>query len=160
MLGMQQLSAVQVYLQEECLKHRFIRSRDTSTIVERPERLRALAVGLAGAIARLELASPSPSKSAENPDELAAALERMDLSTASSVLCTVKSTARVDLLNHAAVKFVHGDIDGDVYLEKLISLAKGSADKVASGESEIPEGLSQGDLYRTCRTLALHCSCN
>ena len=54
----------------------------------------------------------------------------------------------MDLLNDPAVKFVHGDIERDVYLESLKSWAKDSQDKVAKGESEIPEGYSQGDLYR------------
>jgi histone deacetylase HOS3 len=54
----------------------------------------------------------------------------------------------VDLLNHPAVKFVHGDIDGDVYLETLKTWAENSQNRIANGLSEIPEEFSQGDLYR------------
>ena len=43
-----------VYLQDACYQHRYIRSKDLSNIVERPERLRAVKVGPAAAIARLE----------------------------------------------------------------------------------------------------------
>jgi histone deacetylase HOS3 len=43
-----------VYVQEACYEHRYIRTRDDSAIVERPERLRSVAWGLAAAIARIE----------------------------------------------------------------------------------------------------------
>src|SRR5258706_12820797 len=43
-----------IYLQDECYKHKYIRSKDVSAIVERPERLRVLKMGIAAAIARLE----------------------------------------------------------------------------------------------------------
>ena len=52
------------------------------------------------------------------------------------------------MFNHPAVKFIHGDVDGDAYLENLRAWARDSQDKILRGESEIPEGLSPGDLYR------------
>lgn len=155
-----------IFLQDVCLQHRFIRSRDTSAIVEKPERLRAVNVGLAAAIARLELSSElkkeedaSASKASDPGDELAAALERINISTDpgprppsldfdSLLVSVVKSSAAVNLLDHAAVKFIHGDIDGDKYLEDLRSWVRDSHDKISKGGSEIPEHLSQGDLYR------------
>jgi histone deacetylase HOS3 len=39
-------------------------------------------------------------------------------------------------------------VEGDVYLENLKAWARDSHDKILKGGSEIPEGLSQGDLYR------------
>jgi len=60
----------------------------------------------------------------------------------------IQSQASLDLLKHPAVKYVHGDIDQDVYLENLARWMQESSDKIANGESEIPKGLSQGDLYR------------
>jgi histone deacetylase HOS3 len=45
------------------------------------------------------------------------------------------------------VKYVHGDVDGDVYLKKLGEWARQSAEKISNGQSEIPSGLPQGDLY-------------
>ena len=125
-----------VFLQDACLKHQYIRSRDVSTIVERPERVRAVNAGLAVALSRLEgLRSTSQPPSSlpveasgvdpSNPDDLAKALDQMTLeaSTALSLdskagpVRIVRSIASVDILDNAAVKFVHGDIDGDVYLE-------------------------------------------
>ena len=148
-------SRTAIFLQDACYLHRYIRSSDLSTIVERPERLRAVKLGISAAIARLEEAShlstniqQSDSLAAAG-DDLAAALEKLDLLTERKVdvVDIIRSNAVVDLLNHEAVKFVHGDIEGDVYLEKLVTLAKDSGDKIANGESEIPSGLSQGDLY-------------
>ncbi|BGP04539.1 histone deacetylase [Rhodotorula toruloides] len=43
-----------VILQPACANHRYIRNTDIGTIVERPERLRAVKVGIAAAWARLE----------------------------------------------------------------------------------------------------------
>ncbi len=155
-----------IYLQKACLQHRYIRTRDSSHIVERPERLRAVNVGIAAAVARLEERAPGinppPNDALVNPadggeaDELTKALGKLQLSTPSRserpsrVPATfVHSGASVDILNNTAVKFVHGDIERDVYLETLRSWASDSQDKINKGESEIPEGYAQGDLYRT-----------
>lgn len=152
-----------VFLQDACLQHQYIRSKDLSAIVERPERLRAVKIGLAAAIARLEFAFQSDQVQAklkpekEEPDDLAAAMGRMNLLRDSSSpqlrhsaspVSIVQSHASIDILNHPAVKFIHGDIDGDAYLENLTCWAKDSWDKIHQGGSEIPEGLAQGDLYR------------
>ncbi|KAI0667672.1 Arginase/deacetylase [Trametes maxima] len=165
------MAKVSVFLQKSCLQHRYIRTRDNSHIVERPERLRAVNVGLAAAVARLEevalvtptltsgtTAAPSATR-LNDEDELTKALGKLQLSVSTSspseppsqtLVTFVQSTASADLLNNPAIKFVHGDIERDVYLETLVAWAKGSQDKVAKGESEIPEGYSQGDLY-LCR---------
>jgi|SRR5882762_5089800 histone deacetylase HOS3 len=154
-----------IFLQDVCLLHRFIRSRDTSAIVEKPERMRAVNIGLAAAMAHLEesfastliQSAGSPILStASTSDDLAAALGRMNLATKdvdplefqSSPISVVKSVASADMLNHAAVKFIHGDVDGDIYLENLKRWARDSHGEILKGGSEIPEGLSQGDLYR------------
>ncbi|KAI0754836.1 Arginase/deacetylase [Daedaleopsis nitida] len=155
-----------IYLQKACLKHKYIRTRDNSHIVERPERLRAINVGLAAAVARLEerapttAISPNDSNSAdslkveEDADELTKALGQLQISTPSRdqqpaglPVTFVHSGASVNILNNAAVKFVHGDIERDVYLENLKRWATESQEKVDKGASEIPEGYSQGDLY-------------
>ncbi|KZT09156.1 Arginase/deacetylase [Laetiporus sulphureus 93-53] len=146
-----------VFLQKACLRHHYIRSRDTSCIVERPERLRAVNIGLAAAVARLEDIPGRVAYLQDNKpdaDELVSALGRLDLASSESngpsprvPVHFVHSDATVDILNNPAVKFVHGDIDGDVYLENLKNWAKMSKEKVEKGDSEIPETLSQGDLY-------------
>ncbi|EKM52007.1 uncharacterized protein PHACADRAFT_187379 [Phanerochaete carnosa HHB-10118-sp] len=149
---------LRVYLQEACLRHQFIRSKETSNVVERPQRLRAVNVGLAAVMARTsqgrrKVEPVSQDAKDEPEDELVSAIGRLniaqvnDRTLAAGPIEVVKSSAKVDLLNNAAVKFIHGDIEGDVYLEKLIKLSKESRDKIAAGESEIPGGLSQGDLY-------------
>ncbi|OJA15834.1 hypothetical protein AZE42_04033 [Rhizopogon vesiculosus] len=146
---------VGIYFQDDCLKHRFIRSRDTSSIVERPERLRAIKVGLAAAIARIEEAEGVLKHSDTDvsvEDELAAALGKMDIATDAGLIrarhiSVKRSTATVDLLNHAAVKYVHGDIDGDVYLQNLKAWARDSEVNITKKGSEIPEGIPPLDLY-------------
>lgn len=147
-----------VYVQEKCLLHQFIRSKDTSNVVERPERLRATNVGLAALMARLEEAlqenntgSNGVSTSAE--EDITAALERLAIDNTvrygspSFPVHICKSKATLNLLNHAAVKFVHGDIERDVYLENLIKWSEASREKIVTEGTEIPDGLSQGDLY-------------
>ncbi|KAJ7618768.1 Arginase/deacetylase [Roridomyces roridus] len=145
-----------IFLQDACLQHRYIRSRDTSNIVERPERLRAVTIGLSAAISRLEGFTVSSKTSVES-DELAAQLGRLNIDSSSTSpplkaaaelpVSIVRSTTSVDILKHPAVKYVHGDIDGDVYLENLACWTKESKEKIEKGESEIPDHLSQGDLY-------------
>ena len=153
-----------VFLQDACLKHQYVRSRDVSTIVERPERVRAVKTGLAVALSRLEglsftsqslLSMEASNVDPSNPDDLAKALDQMTLGTSTTLpsepktspVQIVHSTASVDILNNAAVKFIHGDIDGDMYLEKLKDWVVNSVNRISKGESEIPAGLPQGDLY-------------
>lgn len=156
--GVNTSSRTAIFLQDACYLHRFVRSADLSAIVERPERLRAVKLGVSAAIALLEEASHMPAKptASASGDDLAAAMEKLDLLTDArvEVVDIINSGAAVDILNHAAVKFVHGDIEGDVYLEKLVALSRDSADKISSGESEIPSDLSQGDLYCECMVVA------
>ena len=152
-----------VFIQNACLQHRYIRSKDTSNIFERPERLRAVTVGLSAAIARLEglfnsTTTPGPTTTSDgtkkepDPDDLADVMNKLkidsEISTYQSPVSIIESQATIDILNHPAVKFVHGDLERDVYLENLTAWAKESYQKISKGESEIPEGLSQGDLYR------------
>lgn len=183
-----------IFLQDACFHHRYIRSTDTSNIVEHPERLRAVKLGIAAAVARLEnehntvsslsasmgepdsldssgsttsmTSTASTNLSADSADDLAAALGNLNIVSSITSSSTgpeelllssdsdkalpfriLRSSAKVDILNNAAVKYVHGDIEGDVYLEKLRDLARDSVEKIKKGESEIPEGWSQGDLY-------------
>lgn len=145
-----------IFVQNACLQHKYIRSKDTSNIVERPERLRAINIGLSAAIARLEslfMASKIVPKAESDSDDLVEVMNKLHLESdrasdlASGPVAIVQSQATVDILSHPAVKFVHGDIERDVYLENLSEWIMKSHDKIARGESEIPEGYSQGDLY-------------
>jgi histone deacetylase HOS3 len=155
-------------LQPKGLLHRFIRSKDTSSIVERPERLRAVAVGIAAAAARLEehqrhtsgVDVKDEADALRATDSLTDALRRLAISpslsdidrlanarTTSFNIVTASST-KLDILNHEAVRFIHGE--AHEYLAKLDAWASSSEEKIRAGESEIPAGYSQGDLYCTC----------
>jgi len=160
---------VTVFLQPSCLQHRYIRNKDRSNVVERPERLRAISVGVAAIKARLDAQTQTqapdhdatPRGEQEEGDDLAAAINKLTLSStvtspsSTSPIKITQSNASISILNHPATKFIHGDIDGDVYLEDLVKWSKESVEAIASGGSEIPggRGLAQGDLYRE-----FHCS--
>lgn len=141
-----------IFVQNSCLQHRYIRSKDLSNIVERPERLRAVNIGLASAIARLEdLFSEKASNltTSLSGNDLAEELNRLSLKQeiSRSPVSVVNSDASVDLFKHPAVKFIHGDIERDVYLENLVTWARDSVEKIRKQGSEIPDSYSQGDLY-------------
>lgn len=121
-----------VYLQERCAKHQFIRRKNLSGVYERPERLRAAALGISAAYSRLESAFSN-----KVPLHKGQPLE------------IVKSAASVPF-DHLAVKYVHGADDG-AYLFNLSRWAKESKERIAKGALEIPETLKdlEDDLY--CR---------
>jgi histone deacetylase HOS3 len=151
-----------IFLQDACLQHKYIRTKDSSHIVERPERLRAVKIGLCAAISRIEESLPiatsvdaTPAEDSE-ADSLVQAIENLRLEQQDSAVLplpkglpvqVVRSSAKVDILDHAAVKYIHGDVDGDVCPKRLVEWARQSAEKISNGQSEIPDGLPQGDLY-------------
>lgn len=148
---------ITVFVQDACLQHRYIRSRDLSAIVERPERLRAVSVGISAIIARLEgaVGKEALNKTSTNlqssEEALVDAITNLHLEPRLGGNVPIKITssqASSKLLEDPAIKFVHGDIDGDIYLETLAQWIEQSRDKIAKDGSEIPEGYSQGDLYR------------
>ncbi len=147
-----------VFLQDACSQHKYIRTRDSSHVFERPERLRAVKIGLCAAISRIqEQTRPVSTESATSPDpdSLIAAIENLKLEQAQTdsllpsghPVQVVRSSAKIDILGDPAVKFIHGDVDGDIYLEKLTEWTSHSMEKISSGQSEIPSELPQGDLY-------------
>ncbi|KIM65816.1 hypothetical protein SCLCIDRAFT_73814, partial [Scleroderma citrinum Foug A] len=159
-----------VYIQDDCLKHRYIRTKDSLRVIERPERLRAVKIGLSAAIARAEEALSISNTATEvvakrkdagerdpslETDVLAVTLERMQIGPTQevvtpelqSLVSLTRTNATVDLLNHPAVKYVHGDIDGDVYLENLIAWARDSPDNIAKKGIEIPPEIPPVDGY-------------
>lgn len=141
-------------------------------MVERPERLRAVAVGIAAACARLEEYEQTPlpstslaqvkleeTKGKDASESLVDALNQLSISAASEERATATtafnilnaSYASPDILNHDAIRFIHGE--APEYLAKLNEWASLSESKIRTGESEIPTGYSQGDLYRTCASI-------
>ena len=116
--------------------------------------MRAVKIGLSAAISRLEEAvlSNKSNSTHDNPapdSDIIDAFQSLDITqeTRPNVVQIVNSNSSINILNNKAVKFVHGDIEGDVYLENLTKWVKESSEKIKVGESEIPSHLSQGDLY-------------
>ena len=159
-----------IFVQNACLHHKYIRTKDLSTIFERPERLRAINIGLSAATARLQqlflaggIAHDSYSiKDEASSDDLTDHMSKLSLTQSfpkslymPAPLTITNSNATVDLLDHPAVKFIHGDIEKDVYLENLKRWAGESTEKIKNGGSEIPDNYFQGDLYRTCSSTIL-----
>ncbi|KAJ1303604.1 hypothetical protein OPQ81_011787 [Rhizoctonia solani] len=161
-----------IHVQPSCSEHRYIRDKDLSTIVERPERLRALAVGIAAAIALNEgtiLGTSAFADITDAQDDLSATMEKLSLqSTEDIVLSTPVANiihyvrpADASFLNSPAVRMIHAleedatSGSGDDYISQLSRWALESEDRIKAGNSEIPkgEGLSQGDLYLCPRTL-------
>jgi histone deacetylase HOS3 len=152
------LTRTAVILQPKGLLHRFIRHKDISTIVERPERLRAVCVGVAAVASRLQESSSVDNADALKNDldatsDLTDALHRLSITGTNdsgparwdTALDIINATNSTNLLTDPSVRFVHGE--PNEYLNKLHSWASSSEDKIRAGESEIPSALSQGDLY-------------
>ena len=160
-----------IYLQDECYKHKYIRSKDVSAIVERPERLRVLKMGIGAAIARLEASRDAfmpLNKRRDIGEDLSTAFGNLNLSSAQKepegahdpfairpidVVTIVKPNLNLkDLTLHPAVRMVHAATDDAIndsleHLNRLATWARESEERIRSGESEIPTGFPQGDLY-------------
>ncbi len=72
------------FLQDACLQHRYIRTKDSSHIVERPEWLRAVKIGLSAALSRLEESLPVATSDTASTgdleaDSLVEAIEKLQL---------------------------------------------------------------------------------
>lgn len=161
-----------IFLQPACHLHKFNRPSSKlhdSSIVERPERLRAVYLGLATAVARLE--EDARSRSAEavkaavaDEDDLVKALEGLGLgapeaaagpSGVPTLVFAEAPDARGTWGRHAkAVKFVHEpaqEADGaqpERYLDQLRAWADASEQTTKKGGCEIPDGFPKNDLYR------------
>ncbi|CAE6337205.1 unnamed protein product [Rhizoctonia solani] len=157
-----------IHVQPSCSEHRYIRDKDLSTIVERPERLRALAIGIAAGIAINEANLPglsTPGDTVASQDDLAATMEKLSLqsnedivlSTPVAKIVRYARPADASFLNNPAVRMIHAleedkeSGSGEEYISQLSRWALESEDRIKAGGSEIPkgEGLSQGDLYHS-----------
>lgn len=133
-----------------------------------------MALGFAAALARFEEEVPTVGIRQDNRrgttpvgtdegEQLARALSQLDIgpssgtrtaSEFSSGRCRViASDATCNLQSHPGVSFIHANgeaqlVDGQDYLSRLRAWAEKSEIKVSAGESEIPEHLPEGDLYR------------
>lgn len=153
-----------IHIQPACAEHRYIRDKDLSSIVERPERLRALAVGIAASIARAELTANSVLPTADSFTSSSNDLELETIKTFEGTSLVAEITRHptpddTSFLTSPAVRTIHAleedtsaSSTGEEYLYQLARWVSESESRIKAGESEIPEGegLSQGDLYRTC----------
>ncbi|GAA5897470.1 hypothetical protein JCM6882_001895 [Rhodosporidiobolus microsporus] len=119
-----------VLFQPACAKHRYVRNSDIGTIVERPERLRAVKTGVAAAWARMEGAAggerwsapveeEEQKKTDDGGDELGALMEGLSLAGKGKVDTKGKGkevvggpfdileTTAVLPLDHAAIRLIH-----------------------------------------------------
>ncbi|KAH7097623.1 Arginase/deacetylase [Auriculariales sp. MPI-PUGE-AT-0066] len=116
-----------VFIQERCAKHRYIRNKDTSTIVERPERLRAISLGVATAVARVEAARGVEPDSTTPPLSAVSSDVTTDVLTdALSKLGIAESEGLVTPPNSAATKTdplsaYFGRFDGGICTTKPIA---------------------------------------
>ncbi|WVF67950.1 hypothetical protein IAT40_002712 [Kwoniella sp. CBS 6097] len=118
-----------LFIQPACLQHKYIRHSTSSHIFERPERLRAVLLGVAAAVARLEANEPketagpsgssgyiTPSNSAA--DDLSGLLSSLSIGSSSSKSATTRylhiipppplpQTPGSILLHHPAVQLAH-----------------------------------------------------
>ena len=124
----QAAAAVDVLLAPSVLKHRYLRGVDKSLIVERPERVRAVLLGVAGAIGQLaERPPPTPLPSSDDPDDLVARLGSLSVNNApSDTAMRIPSPVPVRVLHstrslaldppHPAVAYVHAHSDETVQM--------------------------------------------
>lgn len=87
-----------VFIQEACLEHRYLRTKDVSTIVERPERLRAVKIGIAAAFARLH-PDYAAQQNGNAPEE---AMDRLGLGAEGGASKKVLGGARMEVIRSEA----------------------------------------------------------
>ncbi|KZT60610.1 Arginase/deacetylase [Calocera cornea HHB12733] len=142
-----------------CSLHTYIRTSNSSTIVERPQRLRAVAVGLACALARLEEVISGASTPVAGPSNSSVSvpdfIQLVDPATYSDI----------DIRTHEATAYVHNTLAAledertpdsveKVYIDRLYDIVGACLDKVSLRESEIPAEWPQGDLYLSPGSMA------
>ncbi|BEJ12158.1 hypothetical protein CspHIS471_0206180 [Cutaneotrichosporon sp. HIS471] len=156
-----------LHIQPACLEHKYIRHKDSSHIFERPERLRAVLLGFAAALARLEAADGPPN----DGDVLSALLGSLSLSsflppTHLSVVPPPVPPSRPGqvLLHNPALQLAHsppidapfpylprggGAMPQSTYLKDLFKWASEAVETIRATGCEIPKdkGLNAGDLY-------------
>nr|XP_019051123.1 histone deacetylase HOS3 [Kwoniella bestiolae CBS 10118]OCF30053.1 histone deacetylase HOS3 [Kwoniella bestiolae CBS 10118] len=114
-------SPIGLFIQPACLQHKYIRHPNSSHIFERPERLRAVLLGVAAAIARLEsVDQPSSSTATSQADDLSGLLSSLSIESSSSSSITShlhiippppqSSIPGTILQHHPAVQLAHSPV--------------------------------------------------
>ena len=158
-----------LFIQPACLQHKYIRHASSAHIFERPERLRAVLLGVASAISRLEGEEKNNGTTSKPSDDLSTLLSSLSINSGAflppSYLSVVPQptpprTPGQVLLHHRALQLVHSPPPDDglyqasqtassSYLKDLLKWATEAAEKIRETGCEIPSGLglNQGDLY-------------
>ena len=157
-----------LFIQPACLQHKYIRHPNSSHIFERPERLRAVLLGVAAAVARLEQAEERVRESLDgsNADDLSSLLSGLSIQSSfqqprhlSIVTPPNPSSPGKILIHHPALQLAHSPpspalLDGQAipsstYLRDLHKWASEAVETIKQTGCEIPSGLglNQGDLY-------------
>ncbi|WWC65093.1 uncharacterized protein I303_107707 [Kwoniella dejecticola CBS 10117] len=104
-----------LFIQPACLQHKYIRHANSSHIFERPERLRAVLLGVAAAVARLETLDsfitpkhPATPPSSSTADDLSGLLS--SLSIASSTASTSRLTSHLNIVPPPPIPSIPGSI--------------------------------------------------
>lgn len=93
-----------LFIQPACLQHRYIRHANSSHIFERPERLRAVLLGVAAAVARLEEAEAKVAKAINESKVITQAMEAgADRSVSTKGLSTAPSEDLSSLLSSLSI---------------------------------------------------------
>lgn len=139
--------------QASCYLHRYIRNESDAHIVERADRLRSVFMGVAISHARFTSMNSHKGKGRDNVNssqelsDLEKLLGGMDLAAPKEIAegwpFSISSTSRTLSLDSPAVHFAHGA----EYCKRLSSYIADVQARHACKESEVPEPLSQGDLY-------------
>jgi histone deacetylase HOS3 len=166
-------SRLGLFIQPACLQHKYIRHANSSHIFERPERLRAVLLGVAAAVSRLEEAESVMAKSFGHPAPATSAADDLSsLLSGLSIQSSFQSPAHLSiveppiakkpgqvLLHHPALQLAHSPassavLDGEAipastYLRNLHKWASEAIETIKTTGCEIPSGLglNQGDLY-------------
>ncbi|WVQ70703.1 hypothetical protein IAR50_000225 [Cryptococcus sp. DSM 104548] len=164
-----------LFIQPACLQHKYIRHPNASHIFERPERLRAVLLGVAAAAARLEQVSPQTGPTHDDLSKLLSSLSLTQSPSQPSPHLHLVPAPSLPfkpgniLLHHPAVQIAHSPVgeapfpyigEGSTggagvswpqsdYLKDLVKWCEGAAERIKETGCEIPEGmgLNPGDLY-------------
>jgi hypothetical protein len=161
-------STIHIVTQDECFKHVFRRTKERSTIYERPERLRFVNLGLAAALAWDSLHHLSPARLLAPADSNEPSFTTPLVLTP---LVTFTKTTRKLSAHNPAFAQIHDQPNrpsspeppsssnsqahpdrfasfhaSNSYLEQLIGLCLQASELNLLGLSEVPQHLPQGDL--------------
>ncbi|POW13050.1 hypothetical protein PSTT_04001 [Puccinia striiformis] len=161
---------IHIVTQDECFKHVYRRTKDRSTIYERPERLRFVNLGLAAALAWDSLYNSSPAHLLA-PVNITEPL-KYTASLVQTPLVTFSKTTRKIASHDPAFAQIHDQPNrpsspepstssdsqtqpdrfapfraSNTYLDQLIGLCLQASELNLLGLSEVPQHLPQGDLY-------------